>query len=83
MMGAVRIVWAFVPDMMELRTKHIVLFGSEDAEQLHPDELPYCAAQAATPNLSKGLSKIYTKHGILVNAVSQGEVSDARHVATG
>ncbi len=75
LMGAVRIVRAFVPHMMERKTGHIVLFGSEDAEQPYPDELPYCAAKAAILNLSKGLSKTYAKHGILVNAVSPAFVA--------
>ena len=70
LMGAVRIVRAFVPHMMERKAGQIVLFGSEDAEQPYPDELPYCAAKAAILNLSKGLSKTYAKHGILVNCVS-------------
>ncbi len=70
LMGAVRAVRAFVPHMMERGYGRIVLFGSEDAEQPYPDELPYCAAKAAVLNLSKGLSKAYAKHGILVNAVS-------------
>ncbi len=70
LMGAVRVVRAFVPHMMQRGYGRIVLFGSEDAEQPYPDELPYCAAKAAILNLSKGLSKAYGKHGILVNAVS-------------
>lgn len=70
LMGAVRVVRAFVPGMMERGAGRIVLFGSEDAEQPYPDELPYCAAKAAILNLSKGLSKTYAKHGILVNTVS-------------
>ncbi len=69
-MGAVRVVRAFVPGMMERKTGHIVLFGSEDAEQPYVDEPPCCAAKAVTLNLSKGLSKTYAEHGILVNAVS-------------
>ena len=75
LMGAVRVVRAFVPAMMERGTGHIVLFGSEDAEQPYPDELPYCAAKAAILNLSKGLSKTYSKHGVLVNAVSPAYVA--------
>ncbi len=77
LMGAVRIVRAFVPHMMERKTGHIVLFGSEDAEQPYPDELPNCAIKAAILNLSKGLSKTYAKHGILVNAVSPAFVASA------
>ncbi len=32
-MGAVRVVRAFIPGMIERKSGHIVLFGSEDAEQ--------------------------------------------------
>jgi len=70
LMGAVRVVRVFLPHMIERKSGRIVLFGSEDAEQPYPDELPYCASKAAILNLSKGLSKAYAKHGILVNAVS-------------
>ena len=58
------------PGMMERTSGHIVLFGSEDAEQPYADALPYCAATAAILNLSKGLSKSCAEHGIMVNAVS-------------
>jgi len=47
-----------------------VLFGLEDAEQPYADELPYCAAKSAILNLVKGLSKTYSKYGVLVNSVS-------------
>ncbi len=70
LMGAVRMVRAFVPHMMERKAGRIVLFGSEDAEQPYPDELPYCAAKAGVLNLTKGLAKTYSKHGILINTVS-------------
>jgi len=52
LMGAVRVVRAFVPHMIERKSGRIVLFGSEDAEQPYPDELPYCASKAAILNLS-------------------------------
>ena len=75
LMGAVRTVRAFVTGMAEQKFGRIILFGSEDAEQPYPDELPYCAAKAAILNLSKGLSKAYAKDGILVNAVSPAFVA--------
>ena len=75
LMGAVRMVRAFVPHMVERKTGRIVLFGSEDAEQPYPDELPYCAAKAGILNLTKGLSKTYSKHGVLVNTVSPAYVA--------
>ena len=75
LMGAVRMVRAFVPHMVERKTGRIILFGSEDAEQPYPDELPYCAAKAGVLNLTKGLSKTYSKHGVLVNTVSPAYIA--------
>lgn len=69
-MGAVRVVRAFVPAMVESGWGRIVLTGSEDALQPYADELPYCASKAGILNLAKGLSKTYAKNGVLVNAVS-------------
>lgn len=74
-MGAVRLCREFVPAMRAGRWGRIVLFASEDAVQPYPDELPYCAAKAATLNFSKGLSKAYAADGILVNAVSPAFVA--------
>ena len=75
LMGAVRVVRAFVPAMVERKQGRIVLFGSEDAEQPYADELPYCAAKAGILNLTKGLSKTYSKHGVLVNTVSPAYIA--------
>ena len=75
LMGAVRVVRAFVPGMVERKEGRIVLFGSEDAEQPYADELPYCAAKAGILNLTKGLSKTYAKEGILVNSVSPAYIA--------
>ena len=69
-MGAVRIVRAFVPAMVERGWGRIVLTGSEDALQPYADELPYCVAKAGILNLAKGLSKTYARNGVLINAVS-------------
>lgn len=75
LMGAVRTVRAFAPDMAARGSGRIVLFGSEDAEQPYPDELPYCAAKAGILNLAKGLSKTYARHGVLVNTVSPAYIA--------
>jgi NAD(P)-dependent dehydrogenase (short-subunit alcohol dehydrogenase family) len=75
LMGAVRMVRAFVPHMVSRKSGRIVLFGSEDAEQPYPDELPYCAAKAGILNLTKGLAKTYSKHGVLVNTVSPAYIA--------
>ncbi len=69
-LGAVRLCRAFIPDMRSGRWGRVVLIASEDASQPYVDELPYCAAKAATLNLVKGLSKTYAGDGVLVNAVS-------------
>ena len=66
----VRLVKAFVEGMRDSGWGRIVLTASEDAVQPYVDELPYCAAKAAVLSLTKGLSKTYAKHGVLVNAVS-------------
>ena len=68
-MNGVRVCRAFIPGMKAKGFGRIVLFSSEDAQQPYVEELPYCAAKAAVLNLSKGLSKAYGKHGVLVNAV--------------
>ncbi|WP_158808824.1 SDR family NAD(P)-dependent oxidoreductase [Beijerinckia sp. L45] len=75
LMGTVRVVRAFVPAMVERKAGRIILFGSEDAEQPYADELPYCAAKAGILNLAKGLSKTYSKHGVLVNSVSPAYIA--------
>ncbi|MCP1118631.1 SDR family NAD(P)-dependent oxidoreductase [Robbsia andropogonis] len=68
--AAVRLVKAFIEGMRESGWGRIVLTASEDAVQPYIDELPYCAAKAAVLSLTKGLSKTYARHGVLVNAVS-------------
>ena len=75
LMGTVRVARAFIPGMVERGQGRVILFGSEDAEQPYPDELPYCAAKAAILNLAKGLSKTYSKHGVLVNSVSPAYIA--------
>lgn len=70
LMGAVRLLQAFIPDMRGEGWGRIVLIASENARQPYPDELPYDAAKAAILNLAKGLSKTYASEGILVNTVS-------------
>ena len=74
-MGTVRVVRAFVPAMAERGSGRIVLFASEDSEQPYADELPYCAAKAGIRNLAKGLSKTYSKHGVLVNSVGPAYIA--------
>ncbi len=70
LMGAVRLLQAFIPDMRGQGWGRVVLIASENARQPYTDELPYNAAKAAILNLAKGLSKTYASEGILVNTVS-------------
>ena len=75
LMAAVRVCRAFIPAMADRGWGRVVLFGSEDAMQPYTEELPYCASKAAILNLSKGLSKAYSRQGVLVNAVSPAVIA--------
>ena len=75
LMAAVRVCRAFIPAMAQAGWGRVVLFGSEDAQQPYTEELPYCASKAAILNLSKGLSKAYSRKGVLVNAVSPAAIA--------
>ncbi|MGU3436338.1 SDR family NAD(P)-dependent oxidoreductase [Actinomycetes bacterium M1A6_2h] len=70
LLGPVRVVRAFLPELRANGWGRIVLAASEDAVQPYVDELPYCAAKAGILSLVKGLSKTYASEGVLVNAVS-------------
>ena len=70
LLGPVRLIREFLPDLRAGGWGRLVLLASEDAVQPYDDELPYCAAKAGILALSKGLSRSYAKEGLLVNAVS-------------
>ncbi|KQX07615.1 MULTISPECIES: SDR family NAD(P)-dependent oxidoreductase [unclassified Leifsonia] len=70
LIGPVRVVREFLPDLRTGGWGRIVFLASEDAVQPYDDELPYCAAKAGILALSKGLSRSYASEGLLVNAVS-------------
>ena len=70
LIGPVRLVREFLPDLRSGGWGRLVLLASEDAVQPYDDELPYCAAKAGILALSKGLSRSYASEGLLVNAVS-------------
>ncbi|GAA2170384.1 SDR family oxidoreductase [Agrococcus versicolor] len=70
LLGPVRLLREFLPDLRTGGWGRIVLLASEDGVQPYDDELPYCAAKAGILALSKGLSRSYAKEGLLVNAVS-------------
>jgi NAD(P)-dependent dehydrogenase (short-subunit alcohol dehydrogenase family) len=70
LLGPVRLVREFLPDLRSGGWGRLVLIASEDAVQPYDDELPYCSAKAGILALSKGLSRSYASEGLLVNAVS-------------
>jgi NAD(P)-dependent dehydrogenase (short-subunit alcohol dehydrogenase family) len=69
LMGPVRLVREFLPDLRSGGWGRLVLVASEDALQPYDDELPYCAAKAGVMSFAKGLSRSYAKEGLLVNTV--------------
>ncbi|TBN56913.1 SDR family oxidoreductase [Glaciihabitans arcticus] len=70
LLGPVRLVREFLPDLRSGGWGRLVFVASEDAVQPYDDELPYCSAKAGILALSKGLSRSYASEGLLVNAVS-------------
>lgn len=47
-----------------------MLIASENALQPYIEESPYNACKAAVINLTKTLSRAYSRHGVLINCVS-------------
>ncbi|MAP63979.1 MAG: ketoacyl reductase [Microbacterium sp.] len=70
LLGPVRLIREFLPDLRTGGWGRLILLASEDAVQPYDDELPYCAAKAGILALTKGLSRSYAREGLLVNAVS-------------
>lgn len=68
--GAVRVARAFIPHMLALGWGRMVMVSSENAFQPYPDESPYNACKAGIINLSKCLSRAYSKENVLFNCVS-------------
>jgi 3-oxoacyl-[acyl-carrier protein] reductase len=70
LMGAVRLCRAFIPQLQDNGWGRVVLVASENAYQPYEEESPYNACKAGIINLSKGLSRAYSKDGLLFNCVS-------------
>ncbi|MCT9821404.1 SDR family oxidoreductase [Microbacterium sp. W1N] len=70
LLGPVRLVREFLPDLRTGGWGRLVFLASEDAVQPYDDEIPYCSAKAGILALMKGLSRSYAAEGLLVNAVS-------------
>lgn len=69
-MSAVRVTRAVLPHMRRQRWGRIVNIASEDGIQPYPDVPSYATGKAAILALTKSLSKLCAKDGILVNTVS-------------
>lgn len=75
LMGAVRACRAFIPQMLEGGWGRIVLIASENALQPYQEESPYNACKAGIVNLTKCLSRAYSKEGFMINCVSPAYVA--------
>ncbi len=74
LMGAVRVCRAFIPQMQKSGWGRIVLVASENALQPYEEETPYNACKAGIINLTKCLSRAYSKEGFVINCVSPAYV---------
>ncbi len=70
LMGAVRIARAFIPHMQKLKWGRMIMVASENAFQPYEEESPYNACKAGIINLSKCLSRSYSKENLLFNCIS-------------
>ncbi len=70
LMGAVRVCRAFIPQMQKKGWGRIVLIASENALQPYEEESPYNACKAGIVNLTKCLTRAYSKEGLMINCVS-------------
>ncbi|WP_306118866.1 MULTISPECIES: SDR family oxidoreductase [unclassified Roseitalea] len=69
-MSVVRTARVFLPSMAQRGWGRCVVVTSENAMQPYWEEAVYNVAKAALLNFSKGLSRVYAKDNVLVNAVS-------------
>ncbi|MFD1256291.1 SDR family NAD(P)-dependent oxidoreductase [Mucilaginibacter terrae] len=70
LLGAVRVCRAFIPQLQQKGWGRLVLVASENAYQPYEEESPYNACKAGIINLSKCLSRAYSKEGLLINCIS-------------
>lgn len=70
LLGPVRVVREFLPDLRENGWGRLVFVSSENGLQPYKDELPYDCSKAGILAFSKGLSRTYAQEGLLVNTVS-------------
>lgn len=75
LMGAVRVCRAFIPQMQAGNWGRIVLVASENALQPYEEESPYNACKAGIINLTKCLSRAYSREGLMINCVSPAYIA--------
>lgn len=68
--ATMRVTRAFLPIMQKQQSGRVINISSEVGVQPEPLAQHYCAAKAALNNLTKSLSLVYGKQGIMINAVS-------------
>ena len=68
--SVVKLARAFLPAMADKGWGRFVATTSENAVQPYWEEAVYNTAKAGILNFTKGLSRKYAEHGVLVNAVS-------------
>jgi NAD(P)-dependent dehydrogenase (short-subunit alcohol dehydrogenase family) len=72
LIGAVRMIHAFVPAMKDAGWGRVINISSGGGTS-PPDTVPdYCAAKAGLNNMTVGLSKALARSGVTVNTVSPG-----------
>lgn len=76
-MGPVRVIKEFLPDLRTGGWGRLVLLSSENGVQPYEDETPYNCSKAALLALSKGLSSTYAEEGLTVNSVSPAFIESA------
>ena len=74
-LSVVRMVRAALPEMRARRWGRVITIVSEVATQPERTFNHYAAAKAAELNLTKSLSKVLARDGILVNAVAPGLIA--------
>lgn len=77
-MGAIRMLRAIVPMMVQRGSGHVVNVVGNNGRQPHPRLLPGSAANAALLAVTKGLADEVAGSGVVVNAVNPGPTRTGR-----
>jgi 3-oxoacyl-[acyl-carrier protein] reductase len=72
--GAVRLITAALPGLIERKSGSIVVMNSIAALEAFPAPLPYSSAKAALVSYVKNLSRLIATAGVRINAVAPGNI---------